>query len=238
MNGAPLAVLCAGAAKALVFAASERFALRDGGCRIEARFGPVGTMRDALAAGAPCDVLLVTESLARELAAGGVLDGATLRVVGSVPTAVAVRAGAAHPPVGSEGELRDALLAATAIHVPDLARSTAGQHVLRVLDRLGIRDRVAPKLHGHAGGGAAAMPALAADGDAALGIAQATEIAYSAGVEHVASLPEAFGLETVYAAAVTGVARDPRAGRRFVDFIAGPDCAARRTAAGFGAAEP
>jgi molybdate transport system substrate-binding protein len=227
-----LHVLCAGAVKGLIGALGDGFEASSG-LRLHATFGAVGAMRDALRAGAPCDVFIATAALVDALASTAALRAGTARAIGRVPTAVAVRAGAPLPALDDVEALKLALLGASAIYFPDATLSTAGAHVARVLEQLAIGDAVATRLRMFANG-AAAMRALAAEGDArALGCTQATEIRYTPGLALVAPLPAPFALATVYTAAVAASARDVEAAAAFVALLTGQASAALRRAGGF-----
>ena len=225
-------VLCAGAVKGLVLALQEGFE-RDAGVRLDARFGAVGAMRDELRAGAPCDVFVATEAMVAALETSGALRPGSGAAIGSVETAVAVRRGAPTPAIDSADALRAALLAAEALYFPDATRSTAGAHVAAMLDRLGIRATLAPRLRMYANG-ATAMRALAEGSESrALGCTQATEIRYTPGIVLVGALPPPFALATVYSAAIGAAARAGAAAERFVDLLAGAASAALRRVGGF-----
>jgi molybdate transport system substrate-binding protein len=225
-------VLCAGAVKGLVLALQEGFE-HDAGVRLDARFGAVGAMRDELRAGAPCDVFVATEAMVATLEASGELRAGSGAAIGSVKTAVAVREGAPAPAIDSADGLRAALLGAEALYFPDATRSTAGAHVAAMLDQLGIREALAPRLRMYANG-ATAMRALAEGGESrALGCTQATEIRYTPGIVLVGALPAPFALATVYSAALGAAAHAGAAAQRFVDLLAGPASAALRRAGGF-----
>jgi molybdate transport system substrate-binding protein len=137
------------------------------------------------------------------------------------------------PAIDSADALRSTLLAASALYLPDATRSTAGAHVVAVLDRLGIGDAIAPRLRMHANG-ATAMAALAAAADrSAIGCTQATEIRYTPGLDLVGPLPEPCALATVYSAAVATATRNAAAARALVALLTGPASAALRSAGGF-----
>jgi len=227
-----LHVLCAGAVKGLIGALAADFEASSG-LRLHATFGAVGAMRDALRAGAPCDVFIATAALVDALASAAALRTGTARPIGRVQTAVAVRAGAPLPPLDDGEALRAALLGASAIYFPDATLSTAGAHVARVLEQLAIRDAVAARLRMFANG-ATAMHALAVEGDArALGCTQATEIRATPGLALVAPLPAPFALATVYSAAVAASAREDDAAAALVALLTGEASAALRSAGGF-----
>ena len=225
---APLQVLCAGAVKGLVEALAPTLPEP-----IAARFGAVGALRDALRDGAPCDVLIVTDAIAAALEASGVLVAGSRVAIGSVRTGIAVVSGAPMPAIDSGEALARSLLAASAVYFPDADRSTAGAHVMAVIDRLGLRAVLAARLR-MLPNGATAMAALAASGDAAaLGCTQVTEIRHTAGLDWVGALPSGFELATVYSAAVAQGAADPARARRFTSLLAGAEGASLRLAGGF-----
>jgi len=131
-----LNVLCAGAVKGLVDALRGRFEEATG-AGLNTQFGAVGALRDLLRSGAACDVLVVTEAMALELEASDELQAGTRASVGRVRTGVAVPSGSDVPDISSAPALASAFRAASAIHFPDAVRSTAGAHVVAVLERLG-----------------------------------------------------------------------------------------------------
>ena len=229
-----LHVLCAGAVKGLVLALQPGFE-SSAGVRIAARFGAVGAMRDELAAGAPCDVFVATEAMVAALVASGALCAGSEGAIGRVETAIAVRDGVRPPAIASAAALRSTLLAASALYLPDATRSTAGAHVLAVLEALGIREAMAARLREHPNGATAMREHAASGDDGALGCTQETEIRYTPGLALVGALRPPYALATVYVAAVATSAREPDAAARFVALLAGPVSGERRRAGGFGA---
>ncbi len=227
-----LQVLCAGAVQGLVKALQPRFLARHGGT-IEARFGAVGAMREALLGGAPCDVMIVTATMLEDLRGKGALGAGPLAPIGRVATGVAARAGEPLPRVDSAPALAAALGAAPALYLPDTEQSTAGKHVASVLSRLGIADALRGRLAVFPNG-ATAMRALAERGaPGALGCTQVTEILYTPGLALAGALPEPFGLSTVYAAAVGKAASEPALAAAFIALLCGDEAAAEREAGGF-----
>jgi len=226
-----LSVLCAGAVKGLVLALQGGFEGATG-LRVHATFGAVGAIRDALRAGAPCDVFIASDVMNSSLQASGELGAGTQRSIGRVQTAIAVKASAPAPAIDDADSLKAALLAASAIYFPDATLSTAGAHVATVLARLRIRDAVSSRLRMFANG-ATAMRELAGADDGAIGCTQATEIRYTPGLALVGPLPPPFALATVYGAAVAAAAPDGDGARRFIDLLAGASSASLRRAGGF-----
>jgi len=225
-------LLCAGAAKGVVEALRDDFAVATG-APIDATFGAVGAIRALLDAGAPCDVIVLTAAMIAELAAAGRVAAAAAAPLGRVRTGVAVRAGDPLPDLRDAAALRAAFADAAAIYIPDPERSTAGVHFVDVVRRLGIEEGVRARWRAYPNG-AAAMRALA---DAAepglLGCTQVTEIRYTRGVTPAGLLPREFELATAYAAAPLEGAREAAAARVLVEWLTGPRSQALRSAGGF-----
>jgi molybdate transport system substrate-binding protein len=231
MTSPRLSLLCAGAAQGIVRQLGPEFE-REARVRIEARYGAVGAMKEALLAGAPCDAMILTAAMIDELVRAQRLCGPG-RALGRVATGIAVRSGEPRPDVSSADALRRARLAATQIHFPDPARATAGIHFASVLQRLGIASQVEARLCAQPNG-AAAMRALATSGAAgAIGCTQVSEILYTDGVALVAPLPPGCELLTVYAAAVATHAAVAPAAEQFVALLSGDATRPIRIAAGF-----
>ena len=227
-----LHVLCAGAVKGLVLALQPRFE-SETGATLKATFGAVGAMRDTLRSGVPCDVLVVSERMVDDLMASGELRAASATRIGSVQTAIAVKAGAPRPAIASADALKASLLAASALYFPDATLSTAGAHVSAMLDALAIRAALESRLRMSANG-AIAMRALAEDPrDDAIGCTQATEIRYTPGLDLVGALPAPFSLATVYSAALASGAGDVAHAARFLTMLGGPQTLDLRLTGGF-----
>jgi len=227
-----LHVLSGGAVQGLVAALQERFT-RDTGAVVQARFGAVGAMKEALLGGAPCDVMIVTEAMVAALQADGVLAADGGSAIGRVRTGIAVRTGEPRPDIGTPQALKAALLAAAALYFPDPQRATAGIHFASVLDRLGVRESLAPRCRNFPNG-VTSMRALADDGlVGAIGCTQVTEILATPGIELVGPLGGDFELATTYSAAPTTRAADPALARRFIDLLAGAATGAERARCGF-----
>ncbi len=227
-----LNLLCAGAAQGLVKALQARFKAATG-ADIQARFGAVGAIQEALLVGEPCDVLVLTEALITRLVGEGRLQAGSDALLGRVRTGVAVRAGSPWPDVATAGGLKAALRAATGVYFPDAVRSTAGIHFAKVMRELGVHDELAPRFKTYPNG-ATAMRAMAESDEAQpIGCTQVTEIRYTPGVELVALLPAEFELATPYTAAIT--ARSPQAAlaAQFIALMTSTDALPLRSAGGF-----
>ncbi len=227
-----LNLLCAGAAQGLVGTLQDRFKAETG-ADIQARFGAVGAIKEALLAGEPCDVLVLTDALIHGLVADGRMQAGSPALLGRVRTGVAVRAGSPWPAVATAADLKAALLASTGVYFPDALRSTAGIHFAKVMRELGVHDELAARFKTYPNG-ATAMHAMAASDEAnPIGCTQVTEIRYTAGVELVALLPFEFELATPYTAAIAANSPQTALAARFIALLTSHDAAPLRSAGGF-----
>ncbi len=227
-----LHLLSGGAAQALVTRLQARFLTLQGDT-IEATFGAVGMMKDKLLAGAPCDVLILTDALIAQLTTSGQVVAGTERALGVVKTGIAVKTGETRPTVTTRDELKAALRAASGIYFPDAVKSTAGIHFMNVLKQLGLDEELADRLRTYPNG-AAAMTAMAQSTETGLlGCTQDTEILYIEGVELIADLPTEFELATVYTAAVCTGAKAPESAAELIGLLAGAEAAGLRVGCGF-----
>ena len=230
-GGRTLHLLCAGAAQGLVKALQARFEA-DTGSVLQARFGAVGAMQEALLSGAPCDAFVVTQTMVDALTAEGRLRPGSSAALGRVRTGIAVQRGEPLPDVSTPDALKAALLTASAVYFPDAVRSTAGIHFAGVMRQLGVHDALEARCRTYPNG-ATAMRELATAPPGAVGCTQVSEILYTDGVVLVGVLPSRFELATVYAAAVSAGAADADLAARFVVLLAGNGAQALRAAGGF-----
>jgi molybdate transport system substrate-binding protein len=230
-----LHVLSGGAANGLVSRLEARFTARTG-MAIAGTFSAVGQMKEALLAGTPCDVLILTQALIDELMASGHLLPGSARPVGLVRTGVAVAKGQTQADVGSPDALRQALQRSRAIYVPDLSQSTAGLHIMKVLRTLGIEQEVAEQLRPFPNGqtAMAAMDRAAQAGEHGLiGCTQVTEILNTPGVVLAGPLPAGLELSTLYVAAVARSSQAGQAATELIALLTDPSHEATRRDCGF-----
>jgi molybdate transport system substrate-binding protein len=225
-------ILSGGAAQGLVAALAPTFKMLTG-FGIEGEFGAVGAMADKLRAGMPTDIVVLTAALVAKLATEKLVVPASISDVGLVETAMAVRSGDPLVSVGDAAALRAAFLAADAIFVPDIKASTAGIHVAKVLQQLGIAGEVEARLRIYPNGATAMRHLAASDAARPVGCTQSTEIISTNGVTLSGSLPPGSELSTMYTAAVTTNAAATSQAQSLIYLLIGADQREARTRAGF-----
>jgi molybdate transport system substrate-binding protein len=227
-----LNILSGGAAQGLVESLASQFKAQTG-LGVAGEFGAVGAMADKLRAGTNADIIILTAAIVAKLAEENWVVPASITDIGLVETAVAVRAGDSTVKVNDAAALRDALLAADAIFVPDIKASTAGIHVAKVLQQLGIAEEVAARLRIFPNGATAMRHLAETDAVRPIGCTQSTEIISTRGVILSGSLPCGCDLSTMYTAAVAARAAHAPQAQSLIDLLIGADQHEVRTRAGF-----
>lgn len=226
-----LTVLAAGATESTLRDVVPTFE-KESGHRVTAAFGAVGKLRDQVEAGAQPDVVIVTPVIIEQLEAKGRVRPASRVDLGEVGGGIAVRGGAPRPAVESPEELKQALLQAEEVYYADPAIATAGAHLMKVVDRLGVGDEVRRKGHVFPGG-REAMKAMARSKAHAIGLTQVSEILSVPEVVLVGPYPGDLQNKTTYSGIVRAGAAHPDAAAAFLRFLAGPVARARFAKAGF-----
>ena len=227
-----LKILSGGAAQGLVGSLAPQFKEQTG-LEIAGEFGAVGAMAAKLREGTQADILVLTSALIATLAGEKLVDRTSVKDVGRVETALAVRSGDRLVSVGDAASLRAAFLAADAIFVPDTTASTAGIHVAKVLAQLGIAEEVANRLKIYPNGATAMRHMAETDARKPIGATQATEIIATQGIQLSGALPKGCDLATVYTAAITANAAHAREAQVLIDLLISADQRPLRERAGF-----
>jgi molybdate transport system substrate-binding protein len=217
----PLNILSAGAAMGLV-----KQLLGD---TVTGSFGAVGAMHDKFLAGEPCDILILARKQLDELNAAGALLTGSIVDIGQVKTGIATRTGDPAPAIHDTASLKNALQGASLLYAPDMVKSTAGQHVAKMLAALKITTPVSE----HPNGAIAMKTMAASTGGNPLGCTQATEILYTPGVTLIALLPPEYELSTLYSVAVPARSQQPQAARALIAQLVHAHTITARRAAGF-----
>jgi molybdate transport system substrate-binding protein len=227
-----LNILSGGAAQGLVGSLAAQFKQQTG-LDISGEFGAVGAMAAKLREGTHADILVLTSALIATLAREGLVAESSIADVGRVETAVAVRATDASVSVHDAASLRQALLDADTIFVPDTKASTAGIHIAKVLAQLGIAGEVASRLQIYPNGATAMRHLAESSARKPIGATQATEILATGGVKLSGALPKGCDLATIYTAAITAAAAHPRDAQVLINLLTAADLGHLRERAGF-----
>ena len=227
-GGSPLWILSASAVRQAITRCAELFHAQSGQGAV-ARFDTSGAILRRLSEGETPEVVASSLDSLDELTGRGLLGGAPV-VVGVSRVALGVRRGETPPDISTLEAFVRALRAAPVIVRGDPAGGgTAGNHLQKVLERLGLIQELADRTILRVGG--YNVMKEVAEGRAPFGLTQSTEIVAVDGVEIAAWLPEEVQLTTRYAVAL-GREATPAA-RDFLAFMAQEPCRAVFDAAGF-----
>lgn len=192
--------------------------------------GGVDAARRVAAGEAFDGVLLGSDAIDKLVAGGHVLAGSRVDVVRS-GVAVAVRAGAARPNIGSEDGVKAAVLAACTL---GYSTGPSGVALARLFERWGITEVVNPKLVTPPPG--TPVGALIATGEVELGFQQLSELMHLPGIDVLGPLPDTIQITTIFAGGVATASRQPDAVRALLAHLASPVTAATKRAHGMDAA--
>src|SRR5262249_45130743 len=177
--------------------------------------------------------IILTAALVKKLAEEKLVAMSSIRDVGLVETALAVRNRDPKVSAANADELRAVFLASDAIFVPDTKASTAGIHIARVLAQLGIADDVAPRLKIHPNGATAMRELAASSAERPIGCTQSTEIIATKGVALSGALPRECELATMYTAGITTSAAHAREAQVMIELLTSVEASDTRARAGF-----
>ncbi len=165
-------------------------------------------------AGEAFDVVLLASDAIDRLVAGGHLAAGSRVDIARSPVAVAVRAGAPRPDIGSEDALRQAVLAARSL---SCSTGPSGVFLAGLFDRWGIADQVRSRIVQAPPG--VPVGTLVARGDVEIGFQQQSELMHLQGVDVVGTLPAAIAFITIFSAGL-GAAVTPDAARAVAELLA------------------
>ena len=164
-------------------------------------------------------VLLASDAIDKLEAAGRVLAGSKVDLVRS-GVAVAVRAGAAQPDIGTEAALRAAVLAARSI---SLSTGPSGVALSKLFERWGIAEQIKPRMVQAPPG--VPVGTLVARGEVELGFQQLSELMHLEGIAVLGPLPAEVQIVTTFSGGVCAASTQPEAVRALLAFLAAPETA-------------
>jgi len=205
--------------------AADALAHPDVAVRLES-VGGVDAARRVAAGEAFDAVVLGADALQRLMAGGHVHPDSRVDLVHS-GVAVAVRAGAPRPDIGTEAALKAAVLAARSV---GCSTGPSGVALAALFERWGIADAVRAKQVTPPPG--TPVGALIARGEVELGFQQLSELMHLPGIALLGPLPDAIQIDTVFAGGVAASARQPEAARALLARLAAPATAAIKQAHG------
>ena len=204
---------------------------RASGHKLIISYGTIGAVAQRVQGGETADIVIGSSLSMPALVKDGKIDGASLVTVCTTGIGMVVPEPDAVPPLTSADDFVAAVTAAKVVVYADPVRGgAAGVHIGRVLQRLGIADKLKAQITLAAGGDVTEV--TLAQGSGALGMTQISEIVGKAGAAFVGPLPNGLQNYTVFVAGLPVGAGQPQGVRAFIDFLASPTAAAAIKASG------
>lgn len=203
------------------------------GHKLIARVAATAVAKREIDEGATFDVAISATPAIDEWIKAGKIVAATRTTIVRSGLGVVVRAGAPRPQMGSVDELKRALLNAKSL--AHNAQSASADDFGRIVATLQIAEEMKPKLRPIRSG---TVPNAVLNGEAEIGIATIPTIVATSGVELAGPLPAELQTYVSFSAGVGTGAKEPEAGRQFIQFLATPAARAIMTAKGLEAGSP
>jgi molybdate transport system substrate-binding protein len=197
------------------------------GHKLAITFGSTGLMAERVASGEQVDVVLINRSAIEVLEKAGKVIASSVTPIAASVAAVAVRRGAAKPDISSPEAFRRMLLSARSVARPSPSvGGSSGDHIARVLERLGIVEQVNSKsvivTTGAAGQIADSPGEAVARGKAEVALHQLQELMAVPGLEIVGPFPGDLQGSFVFSAALGTNAKEVEGGKALIEFLRTP----------------
>jgi molybdate transport system substrate-binding protein len=169
------------------------------------------------------DFVVLAADVIEKLASDGRVDRRSRIDLARSAVAIAVAAGATRPDISSESAIRDAVLRARSI---GYSTGPSGAHLVRLFERWGIADELAPRIVQAPPG--VPVAALLARGDIEIGFQQLSELMHVPGISVAGLLPPEIQSITVFSAAICTASNRPAAAKALLSFLASPQADATK----------
>jgi molybdate transport system substrate-binding protein len=177
------------------------------------------SLPNRLKRGEVADIVIVSDAVLDQFVKDGYVLAEGIRILARSMIAMAVKAGAPKPDIGTADALRDTMLRAKSI---GYSASVSGTYVTtELVQRLGIAGEVLPKCR--LVGGGERVGAVVARGELEIGFQQLSELLPVKGIDHITPLPPDLQKVSSFAAGVATTSPDRARARAAIDFLASKD---------------
>ncbi len=230
-TAAEVVVFCPGAVQTVVRGLVADYEKKSGNT-VKFEFGTAGAVVKKVAEGALGDVVLATDKGLAGLAKAGMVDGASIKDLGSMGVGVAVKAGAAKPDIHNVDAFKKSMLAAKSIMYANPAKGgQSGIHIAKVFAAIGLDKEIAAKVQLRDRGPDGLKEV--AKGNIEIGLGQISEILANKGVTLVGPFPAEIQGAVMFSAAVHGAGKDKAAATALIETLTTPAAKEKFKAVGF-----
>lgn len=210
-----LTMISSMATRELLSQLAERFA-RERGVAVEAKAAGGVEVARRISAGEVVDVVVLAANAIDKLVAEGRVLAPRVDLVRS-GVAIAVREGAPRPPVATEEDVKAAVLAAASL---SYSTGPSGVYLEKLFERWGILEAIRPRIVVPPPG--VPVGSLVADGRAALGFQQLSELMNLKGIVVLGPLPDSIQTMTVFSGGVCAASTRQEQARALLEFMDSP----------------
>jgi molybdate transport system substrate-binding protein len=236
VHAADLVVFSAAALKGAFEKLPEQYFAASGE-HVRLIYGTAGQVHDRVVSGEAFDLVIGPPTPLANLVERHLVQEGSEKDLARVRLGMAVKTGTAAPSIGDDQAFAHVLLDAPSIGMANPATgATSGIYLAKLIDRLGIGDRVDAKIKYYAEG-QTAMEAMAR-GEVSVGLGQISEIKPVHGVTLVGPIPEDLQLKTTYAVGIGTNSGSPEMAKKLLSYLTGPAVQASLKANGFDRVSP
>lgn len=226
VQAAELKALSGNGARAAVSELAARFE-RASGHKVTIHFAVNVETKRKIEGGEAFDVAILNPPVLDDLIRQGRIARETRAVIGRSGIGMGVREGVAKPDISTVDGFKRTLLAARSVAYP--GEGASGKYFVSVVERLGLTDRMRPKMR--------PMPAeynveMVARGEADLVVVVASRIAGVPGVQLVGRIPQELQTWIGFTGGASSAAKEPEAARAMLRFFTSPAAAPVLSATG------
>ena len=215
MTPRPLKLLSSMAVREVLAELVRDFTAQTGQPVVAAAAGGVEVAK-RIQGGEAADVVVLSDTAIDKLIAAAQLRPGRLDLVKS-GVAIAVRSGAQQPDISTEMAVKAAVTDATSL---SYSTGPSGVYLEKLFERWGILETLRPRIVVPPPG--IPVGSLVADGRAALGFQQLSELLNVAGINVLGPLPAAIQTITTFAAGISVRCEQPQRAARLLDFLCRP----------------
>jgi molybdate transport system substrate-binding protein len=168
-------------------------------------------------AGEKVDIVILASGPMKKLEAEGHLVAGSIRGFTRSGMAIAVKAGAERPDIGSEEAVKRAVMQASKVCY---STGPSGDHLLQLCAKWGLQADDARLVKAPPG---VPVGSFVAQGDADLGFQQLSELIHVKGIEVLGPLPPEIQNVTVFAAGVASTSAQPDETAALIAYLASPE---------------
>jgi len=189
---------------------------RSSGHKVVAQYGLPPALIKKVDAGEPFDVLVLSYDV-EGLVKQGKLAAGSRTVLGRIGIGVAVRKGAPKPDFSTVEAFKRSMLNAKSIATS--GEGSSGRYVDSLIERLGIAAQVRPKIKS---GGSGTSAQLVSNGEVDFVVSGLPPLIGTPNIEWLGYLPEAINHWLLFSGGLSPHAKEPEAGRAFLEFLTTP----------------